>query len=81
MYFLSVEEAEQKRMAKLLASILDINDLCKDVVLQAIEHKGIDYFLENPNLFGLPSDICVKVGYIKTIIETLFKEGVELDGY
>jgi len=75
MYFLSIEEAEQKRMAELLANILDLNDVNKDVILRAIEHKGIDYFLENPKLFGLSSDICLKIGYIKMIIETLFREG------
>lgn len=81
MYFLRIEEAEQERMAELLANILELNDIDRDIVLKAIENKGIDCFLGNPRLFGLSADICLKVSHIKTIVETLFKEGVDASGH
>jgi len=82
MYFLTIEEFEQSKMGNLLARILKIEDkTTKEVILTAIEHKGIDNFLQYPRLFGLSTEICEGIEHFKTFIDAYYKsEGVEKNG-
>ena len=74
MYFLTIKEAEQERITELLASILEIDDASKEVMKNAIENKGVDYFLRHPYFFNLLPETCVKIGHIKHFIDMLHKE-------
>jgi len=74
MYFLTIEEFEQSKMGNLLIRILKIEDeATKEVILTAIEHKGIDYFLQYPRLFGLSTEICEGIEHFKTFIDVFYK--------
>jgi len=74
MSYPTLKTVELESAVGALLNILELGESYWDIFINAIESKGIDYFLDHPEEFSLSSDVCGKIEHIKIVLAAL-KEG------